>query len=201
MYLRGADCARGCEEGRLPRPEFFEQGVQHVAWHVRNGHEVVLVSGTLDFLAVHAAELLRARLAKLGISVVLHVRATHLEVKDCLWTGSVAGSAVFGREKGMVVERLATEMELDLENCFGYGNSAHDRWMLGAVGNAVAVNPSAELQNIAELLGWRVVRWDGPRERPRQDLAGRNLERQWPQHLARTGSGKRETRSWRMRDE
>ncbi|HMI50176.1 MAG TPA: HAD family phosphatase [Candidatus Saccharimonadales bacterium] len=166
MYLRGVACARGCERGRLPRPEFFEQGVQHVAWHVRSGHEVVLVSGTLDFLAAHAAERLQARLAKLGISVVVHVRATQLRAKDCFWTGSVAGPAVFGREKGRVVERLAAEMELDLENCFAYGNSAHDRWMLGAVGNAVAVNPSMELQNIAELLGWRVVRWDGAARRP-----------------------------------
>jgi len=102
---------------------------------------------------------LKERLAKLGLIALVRVCATRLVAKDGFWTGHGNGSVVIGREKGFVVRKMAKEMELNLKNSFAYGNSVHDRWMLAAVGNAVAVNPSAELRSIAELQGWRVVRW------------------------------------------
>jgi hypothetical protein len=40
---------------RLPVPAFFAQAVERVTWHARQGHEIVLVSGTLEPLGREAA--------------------------------------------------------------------------------------------------------------------------------------------------
>src|SRR5258706_9469927 len=79
MYLRGL-CANGggsADYGQLPRrgsgqaemtaPRFFPEGVNQVAWHARQGHAIVLVSGTLAPLAQEMALALTLRLAGRGI--------------------------------------------------------------------------------------------------------------------------------------
>jgi len=36
---------------RLPVPAFFAQAIERVAWHAEQGHEIVMISGTLEPLA------------------------------------------------------------------------------------------------------------------------------------------------------
>ena len=54
---------------------------------------------------------------------------------------------------------VAANSGFDLARCYAYGDTATDRWMLGAVGRPAAVNPSRELQRIARLLDWPVLWW------------------------------------------
>jgi HAD superfamily hydrolase (TIGR01490 family) len=191
VYLRGVQIPNECGEGdvssrhkaghqakgqasapprchpRLPVPPFFEQAIERVVWHARQGHEIVLLSGTLEPLAVTAAQVLAAELGLRGTTVKIRVRATRLEAKDGKWTGRIRGEAMFGEAKARAAERLAEEMRLDLERCYAYGDSLNDRWLLAMVGKPAAVNPSSDLASLAHSYGWPVLHWCG-KERPRQ---------------------------------
>src|SRR3989449_956336 len=142
---------------RLPVPAFFAQAIERVAWHAKQGHEIVLISGTLEPLVRGAAHALEAELAARGITVRIRVFATRLEEMSGTWTGRVLGEAMFGEAKARAVKRVAKEMQLDLARCYAYGDSLNDRWLMAAVGRPAAVNPSKDLRNMARTLGWPVL--------------------------------------------
>ncbi len=112
---------------RLPVPTFFARAIKRVAWHAKQGHEIVLISGTLEPLAREAARTMEAELAARGITVTIRVFATRLEEMDGTWTGQVLGEAMFGEEKARAATRVAKEMRLDLARCYAYGDSLNDR--------------------------------------------------------------------------
>ena len=62
-------------------------------------------------------------------------------------------------ELEMAVRRIAQDNDFDLARCYAYSDTAHDRWMLGAVGRPAAVNPSLELRRIAMLRHWPIFDW------------------------------------------
>jgi len=144
---------------RLPVPTFFSKAMERVAWHARQGHEIVLMSGTLEPLARAAAGALEAELAASGIIVTIRVIATRLEEADGRWTGRILGEAMFGGAKARAAKRLVAELRLELNRCFAYGDNAQDRWLLSIVGKATAVNPSTDLASVALARGWPILSW------------------------------------------
>jgi HAD superfamily phosphoserine phosphatase-like hydrolase len=136
---------------------FFPDAIRRMAWHASQGHSVILVSGTLDFLARQAA--LTMRLATRGVTAKIGVCATRAERIDGHYTGKIIGAANFAEEKVNAMRRIAEENGFDLARCYGYSDTAHDRWMLGAVGRPAAVNPSPELRRIALLRHWPIFDW------------------------------------------
>ena len=145
---------------RLPVPRFFAQAIERVAWHARQGHQIVLLSGTLEPLALGVARALEDDLAARGITATIRVLATRLEERDGKWTGKISGEAMFGEAKARAAKRLAEKMQLNLERCYAYGDSLNDRWLLAMVGNPAAVNPSNDLASLAQTFGWPVVHWE-----------------------------------------
>jgi len=145
---------------RLPVPAFFAQAIERVAWHAKQGHEIVLISGTLEPLARGAARAMGAELAARGITVRIGVFATRLEEMEGTWTGRVLGEAMFWEAKARAVKRVAKEMHLGLARCYAYGDSLNDRRLMAAVGRPAAVNPSKDLRNMARTLGWPVLHWE-----------------------------------------
>ncbi len=144
---------------RLPVPTFFAYAIERIAWHAHQGHEIVLVSGTLEPLARNAARALETELAVRGIAVTIRVRATRLEEMDGRWTGRVLGEAMFGEGKARAAKSLALELHLDLAQCYAYGDSMNDRWLLAEVGKPVAVNPSEDFAAMARACGWPILIW------------------------------------------
>ncbi len=145
---------------RLPVPTFFAQAIERVSWHAKQGHEIVLLSGTLEPLARAAAGTVEAKLAARGIGATIRVTATRLEERDDRWTGRVLGEAMFGEAKARAAKRLAEEMRLDLEKCYAYGDSLNDRWLMDVVGRPTAVNPARDLASIARTHGWPILNWE-----------------------------------------
>ena len=95
------------------------------------GHDVVLVSGALDFL-------MSASPNHLGAT---HVIANRLEIKDGFATGRLLRPVVAGPEKARLVREHAREHGHDLDECFAYSDSYSDVPMLSVVGHPAAVNP------------------------------------------------------------
>jgi HAD superfamily hydrolase (TIGR01490 family) len=144
--------------GRLP--VFFPDAIDRIVWHIECGHAIVLITGTLAPLASEAALILTLRLAARGITTSIAVCATQLEQANDRWTGGIKGEAIFGAAKARAAQRIATQRDFDLARCYAYGDSSNDRWMLGAVGRPAAVNPSRELERIARLRNWPILRWE-----------------------------------------
>lgn len=152
-YLDGVNCSTmSAFCGWLERypVKLFHRAKRRMEWHAQQGHQIVVVSGTL-------APLARAVVRDAFPSA--HVLATELECRHSRWTGRVAGKAIAGIEKARAMARFAAERRLHLQNCFAYGDSWADRWMLGRTGHAVAVNPCKRLEKLARQNGWPITHW------------------------------------------
>jgi HAD superfamily hydrolase (TIGR01490 family) len=111
------------------------------------GHEVVLVSGALDFLM--------ERLAKhLGASGFI---ANRLDFKNGYATGKLLRPIVAGPEKARLIREWARERSIDLADCFAYSDSYSDVPMLSVVGHPCAVNPDLRLAKLALTYDWPVI--------------------------------------------
>jgi HAD superfamily hydrolase (TIGR01490 family) len=149
----------GRYSSRAPVRSFFPQALDRIAWHAAQEHSVVLVTGTLAPLAQEVALALVLRLAIRGITASIGVCATRLEETGGRWTGRILGDAMFAEAKMRAAQQLAKRDGFDLARSYAYGDAASDRWLLGAVGQPVAVNPSRELRRIAHMLDWPVLWW------------------------------------------
>jgi len=138
---------------------FFEEGVSRIAWHARQRHEIVLMSGTLEPLARLAATALECELEARGIRIQPWICATHLAEKHGRWTGQLMGEAISGPAKARALQNLARHARLELRECHAYANSLLDRHLLCAVGHAHAVNPGKSLAALANEKNWPIWHW------------------------------------------
>ena len=113
------------------------------------GHAIVLVTGSLDFLVDPIA-------ASLQVDQCL---AGRLEQQDGVYTGDLIQPLPYGTGKQTLVRCLAQELDLDLGDCFAYGDSPGDFEILSAVGHPTVVNPIRGMDRVARRNGWPVVLW------------------------------------------
>jgi HAD superfamily hydrolase (TIGR01490 family) len=179
-YLRGIPAGETALRGEwaelLKVPAFFSEAIERAAWHARQGNKIVLVTGTLEPLALGVAVLVKSVLRDRGCDAGVHVLATRLEERDGRWSGRIEGEAMFGEAKGRAIRKLAEEWGLDLARCSAYGDSASDRWMLESVGKAYAVNPTWRLRRIARRRGWPIICWGGESARRKERLCSAEKE-------------------------
>jgi HAD superfamily hydrolase (TIGR01490 family) len=116
------------------------------------GHDVVLVSGALDFLM----ERLTSHLGATGFI------ANRLEFSGGYATGKLLRPVVAGPEKARLIREHARAHGHDLDECFAYSDSYSDVPMLSVVGHPAAVNPDFRLAQLAAAHGWPVVRMERP---------------------------------------
>ncbi|MBK6465093.1 MAG: HAD family hydrolase [Myxococcales bacterium] len=135
------------------KPALYPSAKDLVARCRDEGHEVVIVSGALDFLMDRLATHLGAT----------HVIANRLEIKDGFATGRLLRPVVAGPEKARLIREHARETNVDLGECFAYSDSYSDVPMLSVVGHPAAVNPDGKLARLAEAYGWPVLRLDQKR--------------------------------------
>jgi HAD superfamily hydrolase (TIGR01490 family) len=114
--------------------------------HLDAGQRVWLVTAA-------PVELGRVIAARLGLTGAI---GTVAEVSDGVYTGALVGDLMHGPAKADAVTKLAAAEGLDLARCTAYSDSINDLPMLGAVGQAVAVNPDSALRREARRRGWQV---------------------------------------------
>jgi HAD superfamily hydrolase (TIGR01490 family) len=115
--------------------------------HRQQGHEVVLVSGALDFLMTRLA-------THFGADTVI---ANKLEMRDGKATGGLQRPVVAGPEKSRLIREHARAKGHDLGDCFGYSDSYSDVPMLSVVGHPAAVNPDLRLRQLARAYHWPIL--------------------------------------------
>jgi len=132
----------------------YPAAIDRMVWHRRHHHRVLLVSGTLGFLASAVAPRLPGP---------VEVRATELETCGGCWTGGLIGEHMSGEAKAAAVRELAARLGLSLWESYAYADSVSDLPMLDAVGHRMAVNSEPRLRRIARNEGWPVCDWTEPR--------------------------------------
>lgn len=155
----------------------FQEGLVRVRWHQSLNHRIFLVTGTLAPLAKHFASILPGRAESIATELAVSIRAgayapcfamrtesgapkISSENPDFpVWTGELAGEHIVGDAKRRAVQSLASRHDLDLTNCYAYGNSWGDRAMLEAVGHPEVINPSRRLTSAARKRGWPISQW------------------------------------------
>jgi HAD superfamily hydrolase (TIGR01490 family) len=132
---------------RVFKPNIYPGAKELIRTSLEKGHDVVLVSGALDFLMKLLAE-------HLGATGVI---ANKLEIKDRFATGKLLRPVVAGPEKARLVREHARAAGHDLDECFAYSDSYSDVPMLSVVGHPAAINPDTKLARLAHAYHWPII--------------------------------------------
>jgi HAD superfamily hydrolase (TIGR01490 family) len=135
--------------------EIFDEIIADKIWpgtralaqmHLDAGQQVWLVTATPYELAATIA-------SRLGLTGAL---GTVAESVDGIFTGRLVGDILHGSGKAHAVRSLAIREGLNLRRCTAYSDSFNDVPMLSLVGTAVAINPDADLRDLARERGWEI---------------------------------------------
>ncbi|MEZ4297470.1 MAG: HAD-IB family hydrolase [Polyangiaceae bacterium] len=132
---------------KVIKPRIYPAAKDFVKGSRDKGHDVVLVSGALDFLMDILAE-------HLGATDVI---ANRLEIKDRHATGKLLRPVVAGPEKARIVRDHARAKGHNLDECFAYSDSYSDVPMLSIVGYPAAINPDRKLSLLAQAYHWPII--------------------------------------------
>ena len=83
---------------------------------------------------------------------------TRPEIINGHYTGHIKGAYIYREGKAQAVRELAAHKGINLADSWAYSDSESDLSFLRTVGNAVAVNPDAELERVAKEEGWEIIR-------------------------------------------
>ena len=130
------------------KPHLAPGILSRVCFHKKEGHLLVLISGSVRYLLEPVAR-------DLGFD---HLLCTDLEVdQNGLMTGKPAGLVCVSHNKKWLTLKLAEELELDLARSYAYGNHHSDLPLLETVGNPYAVQPNSILERTARQRSWPIL--------------------------------------------
>ena len=132
-------------------PLIYAEALELMHDHRSAGRLVCIVSSSPEEIVEPLARMLR----------VNRYIATRPTVVDGKYTGDLDFYA-YGPHKAEAIEKLASELGIDLAASFAYSDSATDVPMLEVVGNPVAVNPDKALRRIALDRGWTIETFRNP---------------------------------------
>jgi len=135
--------------GILPR--IYPQMIEEVRAHQDAGRPCFIVSAAGDGIV----QLLATVLDMNG-----GIGTRYAVDPDGSYTGALDGGLIYGVGKVAPIERFAASHDIDLDQSWAYSDSYSDLPMLELVGNPVAVNPDAQLAQVAKQRGWRVMRFE-----------------------------------------
>ncbi len=132
------------------KPHLAPGIVARVHFHKKEGHLLVLISGSVRYLLEPVVKDLEFD----------HLLCTDLEVgKDGLMTGKPKGPVCVDQNKKILALKLAENIGLDLEKSYAYGNHQSDLPLLETVGHPHVVEPTIILERIAHQRSWPVLRY------------------------------------------
>lgn len=152
VYLRGLNAG----DVMSSLPEFFEVRIRprlsvKIREYMQNlrekGYEIILISGTLDFILQFLVERLNAHG---GIG-------SNAEIRNGKFTGRIQGIHPYFHGKVSALEKYLNGRRVDFECSYGFGDSWADVPLLSMFGHPVAVNPGRLLRRRARKYGWAVV--------------------------------------------
>lgn len=151
-YLNGLDRRIVAEEAAafvLERvtPQFYPPCIERLRLHQAQGDLVLMLTGTLEPIAMAIAE-------QLGIEQVI---ATRCELLDGRYTSAPPSTHPFGADKLQLLREATAELDDPLDRVVAYTDSIWDLALLEAVANPICVNPDRKLRAVALARGWEIL--------------------------------------------
>lgn len=106
-----------------------------IAWHLEQGHKVIFISGSPDYLVSRMAE---------RYNVTDFNASKYMFDEDGKYTGEVI-PMWDSHSKQRAIGEFVEKYDIDLSKSFAYGDTNGDLSMMKLVGNPVAMNPAREL--------------------------------------------------------
>jgi len=153
-YLQGLEkvqlhhLARDCYS-HLIRPRLSATGLARLREHQRQGHQTVILTGSL-------ACLMEPLHADLQTDWLI---ATHLEITDGRCTGRIQGRHPRGLNKLLLLQELSQQAGFALSRSYAYADHVSDLPLLEQVGHPIAVNPAPALKITAQKRAWPIYRF------------------------------------------
>ncbi|MEY1662875.1 HAD family hydrolase [Isoalcanivorax beigongshangi] len=116
-------------------------------WHREQGHFLLIITATNDFVTAPIAELL-------GVD---HMLATESELRDGRYTGEIVGVPCFQDGKIHNLNAWLATTDHTLDGAWFYSDSRNDLPLLEVVDHPVAVDPDDHLRAVANERGWSVI--------------------------------------------
>lgn len=135
---------------KIMKPHIYRQAIDLVDQCRQAGCQVVLISGSLDFIIEPLARYLKAD----------EFVSNRLEMIDGIATGRLSKPIFAGAAKSRWMRAHAKREEVDLEASFAYSDSYSDYPMLSVVGHPTAINPDLQLRTAARSLEWPILNFD-----------------------------------------
>nr|WP_300306137.1 HAD family hydrolase [Halomonas sp.] len=132
-------------------PRLFPGGLERLAWHRDQGHQILIISASTAHLVAPLAQ-------RLDLDGAL---ATALEVDHSAnpprYTGRATGIRTFREGKLMALESWLNGQTP--HSTWGYSDSRNDIPLLEAVDHAYAIHPDPTLASIAQARRWEMPDW------------------------------------------
>ncbi len=125
----------------------FEPACAKVRYHLQHGDEVWLLSGTLNFIAMSVARLLRLE----------HVIASECQLGNGKILARPPLTHPYGKAKLQIARQLCEEKSIAWDQVVAYADSWADRHLLEKVGQPIAVLPDKKLAALAAKRGWETI--------------------------------------------
>lgn len=130
-------------------PIMLPKAAELIAQHREQGHYIMIITATNDFITTPIAEALE-------VDHLIAVTAERDEYGG--YTGEVAGTPSFHAGKiTRLNEWLEENPTYSMQGSYFYSDSHNDLPLLELVDNPVAVNPDATLESIAKEKSWRIM--------------------------------------------
>ena len=107
-----------------------------IKWHLDNGHKVIFISGSPNFLVEKMAKKYNAT----------DFAGSNYVFEDGRFNGTVI-PMWDSTSKNLAIDNFVEKYNIDLSKSYAYGDTNGDITMLRRVGNPVAINPTNELVN------------------------------------------------------
>ncbi len=120
---------------KLKGDRVYKYTRERIKWHLKQGHKVIFISGSPDFLVSKMAR-------KYDASDFCGSK--YLVDGDNNFTGEVV-PMWDSKSKQNAIADFVKKYELNLDECFAYGDTHGDVTMFKAVGHPIAINPAKEL--------------------------------------------------------
>ena len=106
----------------------------------RMGYKVGVISGGFTFFTDYLKQ-------RLNLDYVF---ANELAVEDGVVTGEIKGDIVDARQKGKILQKIAAEERISVDQIVAVGDGANDRFMLENAGLAIAFSPKEILKEYSD---------------------------------------------------
>jgi len=132
------------------RPHLVPEGLAVIEQHRAQGHALVLLTTSSPYLSGAVVD-------DLGLDAA---GCTAFEIgDDGCFTGDVVRPICYGSDKIEHAERIAGELDLDVDRSYFYTDSYSDRAMLDRVEHPRVVNPDPRLRRLARRRDWPILDW------------------------------------------